>query len=194
MPTGDFPTGPEAILEWELRKAAAAGGGNRFSPLYGATISPAPMPIPFQRLHHDATPPTRAHDGDAGYDLFALPVERTEAQPFATHRVLHPGERRLFRTGIAVAIPRGFYGRIADRSGNALTRGLHVLGGVIDSSYRGDVGVILLNASQVAIWIQPNQRIAQLIIERCIDVSFVESTTPLEQSDREAAGFGSTGC
>lgn len=155
-------------------------------------VTPQPMEIRFTRLHAYARPPCRAHATDAGFDLYALPEERTYDTPFTTHRALHPGERRLFRTGIAAAIPPGFYGRIADRSGNALKHGLHVLGGVVDSQFRGDIGVILFNAGAEAVWIERDQRIAQLIIERCYDATFVE-VNDLDATERASGGFGSTG-
>lgn len=148
------------------------------------------MYIPFKRLHPAAKPPTQAHDGaDAGYDLYALDDPDTHYW-----MPLHPGHRRLFRTGIALSLPKGYFGCICDRSGNALKRGLHVLGGIVDSGYQGDVGVILLNTSQDAVWVEAGERIAQLIIKRHESVEFIDvGDSPLEQSARGASGFGSTG-
>lgn len=140
----------------------------------------------FKRLLPNALTPVRARPGDAGYDLF----NAVDAPVY-----IRPGERMLFTTGIAAVIPLGFYGRIADRSGLAL-KGLHVLGGVVDSSYRGSIGVILLNTNggdeSQSIIVEPGQRIAQLIIERCYDVIW-EEVESLPASERAAGGFGSTG-
>lgn len=145
-----------------------------------------PMTIPFKRLHPSAKPPTCAHPGaDAGYYLYALP---TDGRP------LMPGERRVFLTGIALAIPPGYYGRVAPRSGLAVRHGLDTLAGVVDSSYRGDVSVVLINHGQDPVWIGGGERIGQLIIERCYEAEFVDvADGELEQSDRGAAGFGPTG-
>lgn len=146
------------------------------------------LTIPFQRLLPHAQQPTKARYGDAGYDLY-----NAQEDPI----YLRPGERRVFTTGIAVAIPHGYYGRIADRSGLAWKQGLHVLGGVVDSAYRGPIGVILLNTNGGddagdTILIQPNDRIAQLIIEQCHDVTFVEAYS-LPETERGGGGFGSSG-
>lgn len=146
------------------------------------------MQIPFQLLSPRAKAPTQGRPGDAGYDLY---------NAADGHTILRPGERSLFATNIAVAIPPGYYGRIADRSGNALKRGLHVLGGVVDSAYRGNVGVILLNTNGGGedgdiIRIDPGERIAQLIIERCHEVTF-EQVETLPETERGGGGFGSTG-
>lgn len=144
------------------------------------------MRIPVKRLCPEATVPTRAFPTDAGADLYALNI------PEVT-RPLQPGERRLYDTGIALEIPSGYYGHICDRSGNALKKGLHVLGGIVDSSFRGSVGVILLNTSQDPIWIQPAMRIAQIVIKRHKSPDFVEMSADLQESARGAAGFGSSG-
>lgn len=139
------------------------------------------LPIPIKRLDPAAIIPTRAHEGDAGYDLYAL-----------DGGLIEPGKRLLLRTGIAMAIPAGYYGRIAPRSGLAVKQGMDVLAGVCDSVYRGDVGVLLLNTSDKPVSIAPRDRIAQLIIERCYTASF-EEIDDLPSSARGGAGFGSTG-
>lgn len=145
------------------------------------------MQIPFQRLNPLALPPTQAHSTDAGYDLFALPDSADH-----DYSALLPGWRRAIRTGIAVAIPPGYYGRIAPRSGLAARCGIDVLAGVIDSSFRGELKVILINLGQDPVWFNPGDRIAQLIIESCANATFVETET-LDETARAAAGFGSTG-
>ena len=138
--------------------------------------------VPIMKLHGDAIVPSQAKASDAGYDLHAL--EKYE---------LSPGEREMFRTGIAMAIPHGYVGYIKPRSGLAARNGLDVLGGVIDSGYRGELGVILLNTDTTeTIHVSKGDRIAQLVIQRVQDVNFTERSE-LPASDRGEGGFGSTG-
>lgn len=145
------------------------------------------MTIPFERRVGGTPTPSRAKPDDAGYDL-------TNMEDYDYW--LKPGERKLFRTGLAMAIPAGFYGRIADRSELALKRGLHVLGGVVDAGYRGEIGVILLNTSECddakSVLIERRARIAQLVIERCEAADFQE-VGELQQTERAATGFGASG-
>jgi dUTP pyrophosphatase len=118
--------------------------------------------------------------GAAGFDLKA-----------AQDGVIKRGERHLIKTNIRMAIPKGYYGRIAPRSGLALKYGLVVLAGVIDSDYRGEIGVILRNTGIEDFEFKYGDRIAQIIIERCFtNLTKVES---LDDTDRGAGGFGSTG-
>lgn len=139
--------------------------------------------VPIRRLHGDAKIPSQAKASDAGYDLHA--IERYD---------LEPGEREMFRTGIAVAIPDGHVGYIKPRSGLAARNGLDVLGGVIDSGYRGEIGVILLNTDvSETIHVSKGDRIAQLVIQPVTSASFLEVETELPASDRGQGGFGSTG-
>lgn len=120
---------------------------------------PAPQFPPllfFKKLSEKARVPQQATFSDAGYDLCSA-----EMWP------LEPGERKLFKTNLAVAIPHGFYGRVAPRSWLAYKHGLDVLAGVIDSGYRGDIGVILINLGTEKLFINEGDKIAQLIIEKC---------------------------
>ena len=135
----------------------------------------------FKRLHPEARLPTRGSAGAAGLDLYA--VERV---------TIEPGGRAAVRTGLAVAIPRGFYGRVAPRSGLAVRHGLDVLAGVIDSDYRGEIRCALVNLGREPFEVEPGARVAQLVVEA------VASPEPawaeeLEETARGAAGFGSTG-
>lgn len=143
------------------------------------------MEIKIKKLSDKAVIPAQATPFDAGYDLCAV-----------EGGIILPGQRKLFKTNLSVAIPQGLYGRIADRSGNAYKLGLHVLGGVIDSAYRGDIGVILLNTNEGdetnAVQIVPGQRIAQLIIEKCHQVEWNE-VEELDETKRGEGGFGSSG-
>ena len=118
--------------------------------------------------------------GAAGWDLSALCAVEVA-----------PGDRKLVPLGLALELPYGCYGRIAPRSSLAV-RGIDVAGGVIDSDYRGEVKVILVNHGQEALRIDPGDRIAQLILERCAKVDLV-TTTALAGTQRGDGGFGSTG-
>jgi len=156
------------------------------------------MEIKYSTLHPEGKEPFRANESDAGYDLFS-----TE------YSVVEPFQRKLISTGINVEIPQGFYGRIAPRSGLACKKGIDVMAGVIDSGYRGEVKVLLINlnfegynlqpnafetmfGSANKIEIKPGDRIAQLIIEKCHTVEW-KSMKTLEDSQRGEGGFGSSG-
>lgn len=135
-----------------------------------------------KRLHHDAHLPTRANDHAAGFDLYAL-----------EEAILPPGEWRLYRTGIAVAIPELNVGMIRPRSGLALKRGIDVLGGVIDCDYRGEIGVILINHhSEIPLHVRNGDRIAQLIVHE-LGTRYAVEVDELPETERGSGGFGSTG-
>lgn len=144
------------------------------------------MNILAKKLSEKAKLPFQAVRGDAGYDLFA-----TEG----AH--LRPQERKLFPTDISLEIPYGYYGRIAPRSGLALKKGLDVLAGIIDHSYRGNIGVLLYNTNgggeENSVQIKEGDKIAQIIIERCEPHVRFAWAEELSFSDRGAGGFGSTG-
>lgn len=136
--------------------------------------------IQFKKLNELAKTPTRGSDFAAGYDLYA-----TEAY------TLQPLERKLFKTGIAMAISSGLYGRIAPRSGLAFKSGIDTMAGVIDEDYRGDVGVILINLSDKPFEVKVGDKIAQIIFEHYNPSTFQE-VAELPTSVRSAGGFGST--
>lgn len=133
-------------------------------------------------LHHLAKLPARAKEGDAGYDLSS--IEAFE---------LLPGRHRLVKTGVSMAIPRGWYGRLAGRSGLAAKQGIAILGGVVDSTYRGDIGVIVHNTSQDSFQVHPGDRIAQIVFEQHGEPELVETPEALPETVRGTGGFGSTG-
>ena len=139
------------------------------------------MKIQIKKLSENAKIPTQATKGDAGYDLYA-------AEPVT----LEPMQRALIKTDISVAIPQGYYGRVAPRSGLAYKAGLDVLAGVVDASYRNSVGVILINLGDKVERISQGDRCAQLIIEKCHDVEW-EEVPELDVTDRNLGGFGSSG-
>ncbi len=107
---------------------------------------------------------------------------------------VEPGERALVPTGIAIAIPEGFAGFVIPRSGTAIRNGISVVNapGLIDSGYRGELAVIVINHGQEVFQINPGDRIAQLMIVAAPQVTWVE-VDALEDSERGSGGFGSTG-
>jgi dUTP pyrophosphatase len=138
----------------------------------------------FSRLQDEAREPTRAHDGDAGYDLYAV-----------ESATLAPGERASVGTGIAVAIPEGWAGLVLPRSGLAARHGITIPNapGLIDSGYRGEVRVLLLNTDRSeAFEVAPGDRIAQLLLVRH-EAPAVLEVESLDETVRGAGGFGSSG-
>ena len=135
----------------------------------------------FKRLHPEARLPTRGSSLAAGLDLYS--VERV---------TLRPGARAAVRTGLAVAIPEGFYGRVAPRSGLAVKAGLDTLAGVVDADYRGELLCALVNHGDAPVEIEVGTRVAQLIVE---PIALPEAVwaEDLEETERGAGGFGSTG-
>jgi dUTP pyrophosphatase len=136
------------------------------------------------QLEEGATLPSRAHDGDAGLDLYACE---------AAH--LGPGERWSIRTGIAVEIPDGHAGLVLPRSGLARDHGIALVNapGLIDSGYRGEVRVLLLNTDPAETFrIEPGDRIAQLLIVPIVRAEPLE-VDALSESSRGDGGFGSSG-
>src|SRR4051794_9426827 len=142
------------------------------------------MSFRFRRLSEAATPPRRAHPGDAGFDLCAAESARLE-----------PGERVSVGTGIAIEIPEGNAGLVLPRSGLAARHGISVVNapGLIDAGYRGEVRVLLLNTDRAeAFEIEVGDRIAQLVIVEVGGGDPVEADS-LAESVRGEGGFGSTG-
>ena len=142
------------------------------------------LPVAIKILDKDMPAPAYAHASDAAVDLRST-----------VDMVIAPGERGLVPTGIAVEIPFGYGGLVIPRSGLAIKHGISVVNapGLIDSGYRGEIQVILLNTDKAESFvIKRGDRIAQLSIVAMphIDFQVVES---LEESDRGAEGFGSTG-
>ena len=140
--------------------------------------------LPVRRLRPDAVPPARAYASDAGFDLAAC--ERLE---------LGPGERAVVPTGLAVAIPDGYAGFVQPRSGLAAHHGISIVNapGLIDSGYRGEVLVILLNTDTSRRFVvEPGMRVAQLVVLPIPDVTVVDADD-LPESQRGARGHGSSG-
>ena len=139
------------------------------------------MKIKIKKINPDGKDPTRAKSSDAGYDLYS-----TVDMPIT------PTARQLVPTGIAIEIPEGYYGRIAPRSGLAVRAGIDILAGVVDSGYRNEIKVVMINLGEGLVSVNKGDRIAQLIIEKCYDVEW-EEVNELSDSDRGEGGFGSSG-
>ena len=135
----------------------------------------------FKQLDDRAVLPTRGSALSAGLDICSM-----------EDLVIGPRQRAIARTGLAMAIPHGFYGRVAPRSGLAVKQGLDVLAGVIDSDYRGELCCVLHNTSDTAIALSAGSKICQLIVEKIITPKAVWAND-LDETARGAGGFGSTG-
>lgn len=139
--------------------------------------------VAVRRLHPDAVVPSQAYEGDAGLDLAAC-----------EEVVLEPGERATVAIGIAVEIPEGYAGFVQPRSGLAARHGIGVVNspGLIDSGYRGEVRVVLLNTDRSAPFtVERGMRVAQLVVAPVASVRLVE-VTELTASARGDRGFGSS--
>jgi dUTP pyrophosphatase len=146
--------------------------------------TPEPSPVLDVRRLDPALPlPGYAHPGDAGLDLYA-----------ADTTTLQPGERALVPCGIAIAIPEGHVGLVHPRSGLAVDHGLTLLNapGTIDSGYRGEVKVLLVNHGQDAVEVRHGERVAQLLLMPVAAVD-VREVDRLDVTVRGSGGFGSTG-
>lgn len=136
--------------------------------------------IRVKKMAADAVLPTRAHANDAGLDLYNL-----------EDVLLNPGEGKAIKTGIALAIPEGHVGLVADRSSLA-KRGIKSAGGVIDAGYRGEVLIILWNISAAAVQLKGGERVAQLLILPVATPAVLEAVE-LDETARGERGFGSSG-
>jgi dUTP pyrophosphatase len=134
-----------------------------------------------QLLTDTATVPCRQSEGAAGYDIYS-----------DENSVIFPKERRLVSTGIAITIPKSYYGRIAPRSSLSVKDYIDVGAGVIDNDYTGEIKVLLINNGNNIFTINKGDRIAQLILEKIgyCEIVVVDS---LEDTERGDGGFGSTG-
>lgn len=139
------------------------------------------MNLKIKKLNNDAKIPKYAYPDDAAFDLFS--IENVQVTP---------DQRVQVSTGIAIQIPKGHVGLIWDKSGLSHKHGLKVLGGVIDSGYRGEIKVCLINLGQELYQVEKGHKVAQMIIQKKETYEIVE-VEELEDSDRGEAGFGSTG-
>ncbi|MGI9610804.1 MAG: dUTP diphosphatase [Acidimicrobiia bacterium] len=141
------------------------------------------MKIPLLKLDVDLPTPSHSHPGDGGVDLYS----RIDTD-------LKPGERQMVPTGVALAVPDGYAGLVVPRSGMAARHGIGVVNspGLLDSGYRGEIHVILVNHGSELFAVERGDRIAQLVVVPVVVQEFVE-VEGLPPSPRGGGGFGSTG-
>jgi len=138
------------------------------------------MELKVKKIHAGARLPSYGHEGDAGLDLYS------DAEIILEPGIVHP-----VSTGIRIAVPAGYVGLVWDKSGISLA-GIHRLAGVIDSGYRGEVKVVLINLGSRKFVIEKGMKIAQLLIQP-VEKAVVIESRDLDDSARGANGFGSTG-
>jgi dUTP pyrophosphatase len=137
--------------------------------------------IKAKKLDSEAVIPTKSHQSDAGWDLYALEDGQVE-----------PKDKTLIKTGVSLEIPTGFVGLIWPRSGLAVKSGIDVFAGVVDSGYRGDVGVCLYNSSGSIFKFKKGDRIAQILFQEIPNFK-IQEVTELDCTPRCEEGFGSSG-
>lgn len=137
--------------------------------------------LKIMKCHEDAIIPKYAHEGDAAFDFYS--VEDV---------LLKIGEKKLIKTGIKMAIPENHVGLIWDRSGLAAKNGIHVMAGVIDSIYRGEILIVLKNLGEGDFQIEKGMRIAQMLIQPVVTAK-LEEVESLDDTERAENNFGSTG-
>jgi len=137
--------------------------------------------IKIKKLKNNAVLPSYAHAGDAGMDMYA-----------AEDVHIRKGERGKVPTGIAMEIPEGYVGLVWDKSGLSINHGLKTLGGVIDSGYRGEIIIGIVNLSSEDYTLEKGHKVAQLLIQK-IESPVVEEAIELNDSHRGEKGLGSTG-
>lgn len=137
--------------------------------------------VRIKKLRDDAQIPLYKRPGDAAFDLFS-----------AEDWTLVPNEQHIFKIGIAMAIPEGHVGLIWDRSGMGAVHGIKTLGGVIDHTYRGEIGVGLINLTKGPYEVKKGDRIAQMLIQEVITAE-IHEVEDLDETQRGLGGFGSSG-
>lgn len=156
------------------------------------------IPVKLKKLAEDVITPKYANEGDSGMDIHLYAPETTlfcnEKQKEVQGVLIPAGGRMLLKTKISVEIPHGWEIQVRPRSGLALKKGLTVLNtpGTVDSPYRGEVGVIMINTTSKSIVLEHGERIAQIVL---CPVAFIlwEETGDLTETTRADGGFGSTG-
>ena len=137
--------------------------------------------VKIKKIDGDAKIPSYAHGGDAGMDIYS-----------AENLTVKAGEHAKVRTGIAMEIPDGFVGLVWDKSGISMNYGLKTLGGVIDSGYRGEVVIGVVNLSKEDYVVEKGNKIAQILIQK-VESPEIKEVEELSNSERGEKGFGSTG-
>ena len=141
------------------------------------------MRLLVEKINEKAIIPFKAHEGDAGMDLFSI-----------EEAILKPMERKLIHTGIKIQLPKNTEAQIRPRSGLALNNGITILNtpGTIDEGYRGEIGIILINLGTEEFKVEESMKIAQMIIKPILSLE-VEEVVELTETTRGEGGFGSTG-
>ncbi len=139
------------------------------------------MEVKIQLLKKGAQVPSYGRNGDAGFDLYSI-----------EDYVLQPGERHVFNVGFALELPAGTAGLVWDRSGMAVKHGIHSLAGVIDSNYRGELGITLYNTSQQPWECRKGDRIAQMLVQSVERVT-LRQAAELSASERGGNAYLSSG-
>jgi len=139
--------------------------------------------VKIKKLREDAILPHYAHDGDAGMDVYSVVDE-----------ILYPYDRKLIPTGLSFEIPKGYEIQVRPKSGLALKHGITIPNtpGTLDSGYRGELGVIMLNVSRRPYEVKKGQKIAQIILSK-YESAEIELVNELTDTTRGQGGFGSTG-
>jgi dUTP pyrophosphatase len=137
--------------------------------------------LKIERIDKEIKLPSYAYENDAALDL-----------PSAENLVLLPGEKKVVKTGLKMAIPAGYVGLVWDRSGLAAKNSIHTLAGVIDSGYRGEIGVVMINLGKEPFSIERNMRIAQMLIQPVAHAKITEAEVGTD-THRAVGGFGSSG-
>ena len=139
------------------------------------------MEIKVKKIYKDAQLPQMIREGDAAMDFYAY-----------KDYLIKAGERAVVETGVAIAIPRGYWGNVRDRSGLAGKHSVHTMAGVMDSNYRGEVQIVMINLSQEEYQIKKGDRIAQMIVSRHEDIEVAE-VDELDETNRGEGRFASSG-
>lgn len=140
-----------------------------------------PLVLKVKKLNNSAILPSQPYQGDAGFDLYTN-----------EEVTLKPGERIRIKTGIALSIPEGYVGLIWDKSSVGVSRGVTTLGGVIDSGYRGEITVGVINLSGEKQTFEKGDKVAQILIQKYEQV-LMEEVEELGKTERDKKGFGSSG-
>lgn len=137
--------------------------------------------VKVKKRKDDAVIPHYVHEGDAGMDIYSC-----------ENAIIRAGERKLVSTGICLEIPKGYVALVWDKSGLASKCGIKTMAGVVDCSYRGEVGIMLLNTSEEDYQVRKGEKIAQILIQPIAEAE-IEEVQELSDTKRGDGGFGSTG-
>jgi len=139
------------------------------------------MKLKIKKINEDAKSFSYAHQGDAGMDVYSC-----------EEKIIKAGERAIIKTGISISLESGHVALVWDKSGLASKKGIKTMAGVIDSGYRGEIKIVILNTSNEDFKIEKHDKIAQILIQPIIKAE-IEEVTSLDETSRNKDGFGSTG-